>query len=133
MNEVKSMMYEAMLQGSNSNDLIIPRDEFTFNSDPDFPEDVVIYGMVVEYQAVFTVKKADDELVEIKPEPQERSVNSMIESSSQFEPTIITASQITVDNEEIISAQEPTLEQPLEEAEDWTTILIRRKQSEGWG
>ena len=71
-----------MLQDSNSNDLIIPRDEFTFISDPDSLEDVVIYDMVVEYQAVFTIKKTtDDDIVEIKPEPQEQNVNNIIESS----------------------------------------------------
>ena len=44
-------------------------------------------------------------------------------------------SQITVDHEEIVSAQEPTLDQPLEdpEPEDWDTILLRGKQPEGWG
>ena len=65
--------------------------------------------MVVEYQAVFTIKKAtDDDVVEIKPEPQERISSDIIGSYSQLETT--TMSQITVDHEEIVSAQEPTLE-----------------------
>ena len=103
-------MDEAFLQDSNSNDLIIPRDEFTFISDPDSLEDIVIYDMVGEYQAVVTVKKnKDEDIIEIKPEPQERcEPSNKIMSDSQPETT--TMSQIIVDHEEIVSAQEPTLE-----------------------
>ena len=57
-------MNEAMLQERNSNDYLIPRDEFTFISDPDSLEDVVIYEMVKEYQANRDDK--DDDIVEIK-------------------------------------------------------------------
>ena len=47
---IEALLSEAMLQESNSNELIIPRDEFTFISDPDSLEDIVIYEMVVVYQ-----------------------------------------------------------------------------------
>ena len=53
-----SIMDEAMLQDSNSNDVNIPGEEFSFISDPDSLEDIVIYDMVVEYQAAVTVKRA---------------------------------------------------------------------------
>ena len=66
-----SIRDEVMLQDSNSNDINIPGEEFSFISDPDSLEDIVIYDMVVKYQAVVTVKKSiDDDITEIKAEPQ---------------------------------------------------------------
>ena len=71
-NNVKSMLDEAMLQDNISNDLIIPREEFTLIDDPDSLEEIVIYDMVVEYQATVTIKKnIDDDIIDIKAEPQE--------------------------------------------------------------
>ena len=130
-----------MLQDCNSNDLIMPRDEFTFINDSDSLEDIVIYDLVVEYQAVVKIKRtAYDDIVEIKPEPQEHDprdiiilYSSVIQQDSSSKSEITTMSQITIDPEEIVSAQESTFEKPQEEPEDWLKTLTRGKQQEKWG
>ena len=128
--KINSTTSEATFKESNNNDLIIPREEFTLIDDPDSLEDIVIYDIVIEYQATVTIR--NDDIIEIKPEPQERAAKEAAESSSQTEKTM---SQIIVDHEEIVSAQEPVFDQPTEdpEPEDWVTILLRGKQPEGWG
>ena len=102
---------------------------------------IQILFQVVEYQAVAKVKKtADDDIMKIKPEPKEHdtrgtiiSYPSVIQQASSSQSETSTMSQITIDHEEIASAQESTFEQPQEEPEDWLTTLTRRKQQYKWG
>ena len=91
--------------------------------------------MVIEYQATVNINKnIDDDIIEIKAEPQENnSEDTTKQSTSLSQAEIIIASQMIVDHEEITSTQEPTLEQPLEEPEDWEAILLKAKIPEGWG
>ena len=134
---IESMMDEAMLQTSSSNDLITPREEFTLIDDPDSLEEIVIYDMIVEHQApsIVTINKnIDDDVIEIKAEPQENNSEDAIKQSiSRSQAEIMTDSQIIVDHEEITSTQEPILDQPPEEPEDWEAILLRSKIPEGCG
>ena len=126
---IEALLSEAMLQESNSNELIIPRDEFTFMNDPDSLEDIVIYEMVVEYQAtnINNKRKEDDDVIKIKEEQKDQTIQS---HTSQLET--FSASQIPIDHEEVVAAQDP-FDQPPEEIEDWSTILSRGKQQENWG
>ena len=125
-------MSEAILQESNSDDYLIPREEFTFISDPGSLEDVVIYEMVIEYQANRDYK--DDDIVEIEREPQEqnrRDAFTLPQQNQGSQPEALTTSQIPIDHEEKISAQDP-FDQPQDQIEDWLTILTRGRQQQKW-
>ena len=64
-----------MLQEQDSNDLIMFREDFTVINE----QDIVIYDMVIEYQAVVTTKEdIEADIVEFKPELQERDPRDIV-------------------------------------------------------
>ena len=71
---IDSILSVVIPQESIINDLIISREEFTLIEDPDSLEEIVIYDMVIEYQATIDINKnIDDDITEIKAEPQENN------------------------------------------------------------
>ena len=110
-NNTDSTLSTVNRQESVINDLLIPREEFTFIDDPESLEEIVIYDMVIEYQATINVNKnIDDDIIEIKAEPQEKEKTENPTSISQTE--IISGSQMTIDHEEITSAWEQPWKNP---------------------
>ena len=95
--------------------------------------------MVVEYQTTSANNTyKDDDIVEIKQEPQEKNPRVIIivdpntQLSQVAHPETLSTSQKPVDHEEVVSAQDP-FDQPQDEIEDWSTILSRGRQQEKWG
>ena len=75
----------------------------------------------------------DDDVIEIKQEPRVPDTQDLSTGGVQHEhssqPETFSTSQIPVDHEEVVAAQDP-FDQPQEEIEDWSTILSRGKQQE---
>ena len=52
--QVKATTTANTAQDDNSNELLIPREEFELIDDPNSLEEIVIYIVVVEYQGIIT-------------------------------------------------------------------------------
>ena len=101
----------AALQNINSSELLIPREEFTLIDDHDSLGKIVIYDIVVKYQAII---QYDADIIEVKAEPNERnpsenilgntSQNLIFESNNDvLEPT--TMSQVVISHVEEVLAK----------------------------
>ena len=125
---------------NNSDEGLIPREEFEIMDDPNSLEDIVIYDVVVEYQGIVTsTTHTEEDIIEIKLEPTEKnkSVIMLRDSSQTLIPNsdvleFTTMSQVVIAHEEEVLAQsfgEPSDE----ELEQWTKILNNRADDEQWG
>ena len=98
---------------NNSDEGLIPREEFEIMDDPNSLEDIVIYDVVVEYQGIVTsTTHTEEDIIEIKLEPTEKnkSVIMLRDSSQTLIPNsdvleFTTMSQVVIAHEEEVLAQ----------------------------
>ena len=126
-------------QESNSNEWLIPREEFELIDDPNSLEEIVIYDVVVEYQGIITSNtRAEEDVIEVKTKPTEKYPSKTVlgntpqtlmnESNNEILEST-TMSQAVIAHEEEVRAQsfgEPSDE----ELEEWTKILNNKADDE---
>ena len=130
----------AILQDRNSNDLLIPKDEFALLNDPDSLGEIIIYDMAVEYQGIITSTiRAEEDVIEIKVEQIEQDpmnivlenpTNNPVSNKSNDEPEPTTLCQVLLS--QVVAMQDFGIPSD-EELEEWAEVSKTRTIDEPWG